>query len=93
MGVQLALKANAQFAKAGQPSVRALHHPAVAPQPLAAVHAAPCDARLDATLAQCRAALGIVIAFIRVNFVRALSWPALQACHRWHSIQQLLKEH
>jgi len=81
------------FAKAGQPSVRALHHPAVASQPLAAVHTAPCNARLDAPLAQCPSALGIVIAFVRMNFVGALSRPALQARHRWYGVQQFFKEH
>lgn len=93
MSVQLALKTDTQLAKARQPGVRALDNPAVAPQPLAAVHAAPCDARLDAALAQRRAAFFIVITLVRMELVGALSRSASQARHRRHRVQQLFKEH
>lgn len=51
MGVQLSLETDAQFAKACNPGMRALDHPAMAPEPFTALDATSCNAHLDATLA------------------------------------------
>jgi hypothetical protein len=51
MGVELSLETDAQFAKACDPGMRALDHPAMASEPFTALDAASCDAPLDAALA------------------------------------------
>lgn len=93
MGVDLPLETNAQLAKACKPSMRSLNYPAVTPEPLAAFNAAPRDARLDTSLAQCLAAFVVVITLVGMNLVRSLSWSALQTCDGLHGIEQRLKEH
>ena len=93
MGVDLPLETNAQLAKACKPRMRALNHPAVTPEPLAAFNAAPRDAHLDTSLAQCLAAFVVVIALVGMNPVRSLSRSALQTCDGLHGIEQWLKKH
>lgn len=52
MNVDAALKASTQLAEGSQPGVRALDHPAMTPEPIIALDAAPGNTRRDAQLAR-----------------------------------------
>ena len=58
--VEASLVADGQAAKAAEPCQRSLDHPAVPPQALAALDAAPGDARLDRSPAQRVASVEVV---------------------------------
>jgi hypothetical protein len=58
-------------AEAGEPSERALRHPAVPAEALGAVDPAPGNARDDAPLAAGAAAARVVVAFVGVQLARA----------------------
>ncbi len=73
MDVITPLIPNAQATKAVEPCARALHDPAVATQAFAAVNAAPCDTRNNATLPKSDAQLFRVIRFVGVEFVGTLT--------------------
>ena len=91
MNVDAALKANAQLAKSCQPCMGALNDPAVAPQALAALNAAPGDAVCNASGLQMRAAAPIVVALVCVQLI----WPLARAARATgdcrHRIDQGLK--
>lgn len=70
-----------------------LNHPAVTPEPFAAVNAASCDSGLYSSLAQCLAAFVVVIALVGMDLVRALSRSALQACHRINNGPKAVCQH
>ncbi len=61
MDVGTALVADGEAAELGEPGEGAFHFPAVSPQPLAAVGAAPGDARDDAAGAALTVASAMVI--------------------------------
>jgi hypothetical protein len=71
--VRPSLVAHREPAVAGHPRQRALHHPPVSSQPLAALLALPGYAALDAALAQCLAALLRVVGLVGVQLSRTLS--------------------
>lgn len=90
---ELALEAEAQLAGSGQSGVCAIDHPAVTTKPLAALEATPCDAALDASLAQRPAAFGLVVALVHVDLVRSPFRLALQATIGLHCGEQVLEQH
>src|SRR3954454_706540 len=65
------LVADHQPAAAGDPGQRALHHPAVPTQALAALDAAPGDPGDDAAPAAGAAAAGVVVGLVGVQLPRA----------------------
>jgi len=91
--VQPALKAYAQLAKARKPRMRALYHPAVFAQSVFAFDASARNARLYAFAAQVVSALVVVVAFVRVQFVWALSGSALQSRYWRDGLQCGLEGH
>jgi hypothetical protein len=64
--------ANLQPAITIEPGQGPLHHPAVAPEALAGIDPASCNARSDASLAQGLPTAGVVIPFVRMQLVRSL---------------------
>ncbi len=75
MNVISPLITNPQSAVAVQPCTRPLYYPAVAPQPLAAIEAAPRDPRLDAPPAKRTAQGSRVISLISMQLLRAPARP------------------
>src|SRR5690348_6240429 len=59
---RLAFVANGELARAGQPAKRALHHPAMPPQPLAGLHAAPSERR---------STTAVIVGLVGVHLARA----------------------
>ena len=76
MDVRPALVADRQAAILAQPRQRALHDPAMSPQPCAALHALARDAHLDAALAQGEPTARDVVRLVRMHLVRALAGAA-----------------
>lgn len=76
MDVRPALVADRQAAILAQPRQRALHDPAMPPQPCAALHAFARDAHLDAALTQGEPTAREVVGLVRMHLVRALAGPA-----------------
>jgi hypothetical protein len=72
MDVISPLIANLQPAIAIEPGQCSLHHPAVAPEALAGIDPASCNARGDASLTQGLPTARVVIPFVRVQLVRSL---------------------
>ncbi len=70
--------ADGEFAKAGQPTERALNHPAIAPEAFVCLNAAE-PTRL--------ATAAVIVGFIRVQFSRASAWAPCAAAHRRHGIE------
>ncbi|MDR8737388.1 hypothetical protein FEP94_04140 [Burkholderia pseudomultivorans] len=93
MNVETSLEANAQFAEAGKPGVRALDHPAMPSQPFLAFYSAPGNARRDPSLFQVLPAAGKVVALVRMQFVRAFAGLAAQARYRRYRINRALECH
>ena len=73
--VGAALVADREPTVAGEPSERALHHPAVPAQALAAVHATPRDPRGDAALAAGAPAAAVVVRLVGVQLARPAARP------------------
>lgn len=90
MDVGPALVADGQAAKASEPGQRALNHPPVATQALAAFNASASDARGDGSPAQGSAATAIVVGFIAVQLGRSPARPPGALADRWHGIDQRL---
>ncbi len=82
MDVGASIVAYGQPAVAGKPSERPLHHPAVAAQTLAALHAPPGDPRLYTALKQVVSAVWVVVPFVRVELRWLPAGPATLAFHR-----------
>ena len=79
---------NTQPAELVQPTDGTLHHPAVSPQFLAALDAAPGDARDDAAFSEQVAVPSGIVAFVGVQFVRTSSGPAASLFDGHHRIYQ-----
>jgi hypothetical protein len=91
VNIHSSLIADGQPAEAVEPCERALHHPSVSSQLLAALYSSAGDTRGDASLSQSLAiGLGIV-PFVSIHLVRALTWSASSALHRRNSIHHLLQ--
>ena len=93
MGTELALEADSELAEACEPRMRALDDPAMAAEPLAAVHATASNARGDAALGQRAATLRVVVALVGMDLVGSASRAPWQPAYRGHGIEQLLEEH
>lgn len=92
--VGASLVADRQAPEAIEPSVRALHHPSVPAQSLAALDAAACDARYNPTCPALVSARSSVVGFVGVQFVRAVSRPAPPTvAHGWDSIEGRCHHH
>jgi hypothetical protein len=70
------------------PRVGALHHPAVAPQPLLRLDAGPCDAGSDAATAQTPAVLARRVRLVRMQLARPMPGATAGLLHVGHRIQQ-----
>ena len=93
MKVKSAFIADAQAVHPRKPSQRALDHPAVAPQPLAAFNTSAGNARDDAALPASVAAAPMVIRLVGVQLVRPAPRPAAPALDRGYRIKQLGQRH
>src|SRR5690606_7878512 len=91
--VVTSLVAHRQAPEAVVPRLRALDHPAVKPEALAGLGAAPCDAALDPVAPQIAAALGIVVALVRVQLLGPLPRTPSWALDRPDRFQERLEEH
>src|SRR5512144_2854417 len=86
-GVGPPLVADREPPEAHEPGERAFDHPPVAAQALAALDAAPCDARDDTPAATGAAAAVVVVPFVRVQLPRSLAWAAGALPDRRHRVQ------
>ena len=91
MDIQSPFVSDGQPAKAVEPGERALYHPAVTPQFLAAFDASPSDTRCDASLAKSRPISFGVVPFISMHFVRSSAWPTSSTLEGRDSINHLLQ--
>lgn len=91
MDVGPALRADGQAAQASEPGQRALDHPSVATQALAAFNASSGDARGDGSPAQGPAATAMVVSLIAVQRGRSPARPPGALTDRWHGIDQRLQ--
>ncbi len=92
MDVGAALVADHQSAHLAQPGEGPLHDPAMAPEPLGRLHAAPGDPWLDAATTQRLARSTEVVALIGVQLLRTSPRPTDFAAHRRNRIDQALEE-
>src|SRR5919197_5656267 len=92
MDVRPALVADDQAAEPPQPGQRALHHPAVAAQPLAALHSFARDAAPDAASPHGGPTARDVIGLVGVQLVRALARAPLGPLDRRDAVEQLLED-
>ncbi len=76
-----------------QPAMCAFHYPPIAAQLLAGINPATGDTRRDAAFAQCGATAGIVIAFVRMQLGRPLSWATPRALDGRDGIHGCLQHH
>lgn len=88
MNVETTLKADAQFAEASKPGMRALDHPAMPPEPLLVLYASTGDTCRNATLSQVTPAASKVITLVRVQFTRVVAALAIQARHCRNCIER-----
>src|SRR5919198_3231186 len=79
-----ALVADTQPEEAEHPRQAALHHPAVAPEPLTRLDAPPGDPRRDTAPAQCATLLRVVVALVPVQLVGAEPWASWLATWPQH---------
>ncbi|SFD61249.1 LysR substrate binding domain-containing protein, partial [Paracidovorax konjaci] len=86
MNIDATFEASAQLAEGSQPSVGALHHPAMTPEPVIALDTTPGNTRRDAQLAQVGSATRKVIALVGMQLVGPTSGPATTASHRGQGI-------
>jgi hypothetical protein len=87
MDVCAPLIAHLQPPEAAQPRQRALHHPAIAPQPLAGLDPLAGDTRRDASAATRPPIPGGVLRFVGMQLLWPLAGPSPSAPHRRDGIQ------
>lgn len=92
MDVDAAFKADAQFAHACEPGMRALDDPAMTAQPVVALDSLACDSRNDAALLEEGATAVDVVSLIGVQFVWPTS-PAPWFATNWRQGIDQLVEH
>src|SRR4051812_6218786 len=90
--VDAALVPDSQSPEAVEPGKRAFHHPAMSSQTLAALDAAPGNARLDRTPAQRRSAMREVVALVGMELGRSPLRSADAMADRRHGIDQRFEE-
>ncbi len=93
MNVETPFETNAQFAETGKPGMRALDHPAMPSEPLAAFHTATGDTCRDAAPLQVTPTACKVIALVRMQLVRAFARLAIQSRHSRNGIERGLEGH
>jgi hypothetical protein len=92
--VSMSLISNGEPAVAVQPGQRALYHPAVLAQPVAAVHSLTCYTALDASPVQRPPALLVIITLVCMHLVRSLAWESSRtfgSANRLDPVHKLLK--
>ncbi len=92
MEIDAAFKADAQFAQACEPGMRALDDPAMTAQPVVALDSLACDPRNDAALLEEGATAVDVVSLVGVQFV----WPTSRApwfATNWRQGVDQLLEH
>src|SRR5918912_3652429 len=92
MDVGAALVADREPTILGQPGQRALHHPAMPSQALAALDALARNAHLDVAPPQGPATARNVVRLVRVQLVRACAGPSTGALEGGNAVQQGLKD-
>src|SRR5579872_7304103 len=92
MDVVAALVADAQSPKTVQPGKRALHHPTVLAQLLAALNATPGNARRDAQVLEIGAVLLAVIALVGMEFARFPFWTPARAGQGGQGVHNLFEQ-
>ena len=93
MNVDATLESGAQLAEGCQPRVRALDHPAVAPEPIIALDASAGDAILDPAAFEMGAASRKVVTLVRMQFPGPPARLASPAAHRRQGVDQFLEDH
>jgi hypothetical protein len=93
MDVEPTLVANCQPAEAVDPSEGSLDDPSVATEPLAAIDASPCNARLDLPTVAGAAAAAMVIGLVGVQLIRPASGSAALSGNGWDRVEQTLERH
>ena len=86
VNVVAALVAYAQPPGVLLPAERTLRYPAETPQPFTALNPTPGNACHDPTLAQAASQLLVVICFVRMNLLRAMTRPAPLTAHKWDCV-------
>jgi len=86
------LVADGDATEAGEPGERALDHPSVPAQTLAAFDTAPGDAWNDRPPAQRASAVGEVIALVGVQFGGSAPWPASTLADGRYGIDECLQQ-
>ena len=74
---------NAQAPETGQPAERTFNDPAPAAKALTGLNAASSDARRDAAFAQPVAVAPTIIAFVSMEFCRALAGSSRETTYFW----------
>ena len=92
MDIGPSLIADGQPAVPVEPGQGALHHPAMAAQPLAGVDAFAGDAHPDVALGKRPATARDVVGLVGMQLVRALAAPAVGLLDRRDGIEQLLED-
>jgi hypothetical protein len=90
--IDASLISDSQPSGAAEPSEGAFDNPAMPSQALATLDAAPRDARLDSTPAQCRAATREVVALVGMELGRSPLRSSNAVADRRHGIDQLFEE-
>jgi len=91
MDVEPALEANAQLARAREPSVRALDHPTMLARALAAFDASPSDPARDPAPPEIRSASQAVVALVGMQLRGSLTRQFRQKSDGWHGIDASLE--
>lgn len=92
MNIDATFKSDAQLAEGGQPGVRALDHPAVAPEPVIALDTSTGDAIPNAAALEMATAACKVVALVGMQLDGPAQWSAALAAHRWQGINQFLED-
>jgi len=91
MDIEATFEANAQLAEACEPSMRALHNPAMLAKTVIRLDAAAGDARDDASLVQMATAACEVVPLVGVELLGAAPRSARQTRHRGYCIDQVFE--
>lgn len=93
MHVDAALESGSQLAKGSEPSMGALDHPPMAPEPVIALDAFAGNTILNTAALEVGAASHVVVALVRMKLLGPAARPARFAAHSRQGIDQLLEDH